>query len=618
MSIKLSDSIRVGQQKPLEDKYFNELVPYTSTSQVNTLIPKAVRHIGLTVNINREEYWYKDGIEDSNLVPKITNYDLKNQEQDSRLENLEGINYTWSPTNRVLTLFDNSGNQLSQVSLVSLDNEGTDLRYNASTLSLELYNIDNELLDSIPVSSFIGSVGTQLHLNSNQLQLKDSQGNILSTVTFEVSNIGGLQTALDGKQDVLTEDNVGQFMDLELATKSTPTSGDTVLGRDSLTGKAVEIPTSSLGGNGNVDTSNLVPYDNAYKDVNIGGNYFKTSKGFDFTLDENNYFRTSNDATYTNIFFKSNDTSYDNFGSIFLMVNPDEGFHIQKINDNGIYNNFRISEYETYSSKPFVSEGGFKTTTGTANQALTANGGVYDLTTKADLVDGKVPQSQSQGSNLSLDYTTNTLSLTDASGAEKNVYLNKYEEVLIKTYSPTFDPSIDPLVGKFWFNITNGKLYYNQGLMWQGQYQLITTSEKNNYYTAYTHSQTTGNPHNTTKSDIGLGNVENTSDLNKPISTATQNALNTKADIDDIPTKTSFTYDILVSNWTLVSGKYEAVISNAGILSNSFIDVIPSNDNVDIVRNAQIYPSVLISEGSVKVYSKFLPSGTISVTVNIN
>jgi hypothetical protein len=35
------------------------------------------------------------------------------------------------------------------------------------------------------------------------------------------------------------------------------------------------------------------------------------------------------------------------------------------------------------------------------------------------------------------------------------------------------------------------------------------------------------------------------------------------------------------------------------------------------VRSAQIYPSVLISEGSVKVYSKFLPSGTISVTVNI-
>jgi hypothetical protein len=34
-----------------------------------------------------------------------------------------------------------------------------------------------------------------------------------------------------------------------------------------------------------------------------------------------------------------------------------------------------------------------------------------------------------------------------------------------------------------------------------------------------------------TKSDIGLGNVDNTSDLNKPISTATQSALNLKADL---------------------------------------------------------------------------------------
>ena len=62
-----------------------------------------------------------------------------------------------------------------------------------------MYNADNELLDSIPVSSFIGSVGTQLQLNSNQLQLKDSQGNVLSTVSFSIVNIPGLQTALDSK-----------------------------------------------------------------------------------------------------------------------------------------------------------------------------------------------------------------------------------------------------------------------------------------------------------------------------------------------------------------------------------------------------------------------------------
>ena len=40
-----------------------------------------------------------------------------------------------------------------------------------------------------------------------------------------------------------------------------------------------------------------------------------------------------------------------------------------------------------------------------------------------------------------------------------------------------------------------------------------------------------------TKEDIGLGNVDNTSDLNKPISTATQNALNTKAETTYVDTQ---------------------------------------------------------------------------------
>lgn len=122
----------------------------------------------------------------------------------TRIGEVEGINYTWNPTNRTLTLFDTSGRQMSQVSLVSLDNEGTDLRYNSATKSLELYNADNQLLDSIPVFDFVGNVGTALQLNSNVLQLKDSQGNILSSVSFDVSNISGLQSLLDSKLDKTT------------------------------------------------------------------------------------------------------------------------------------------------------------------------------------------------------------------------------------------------------------------------------------------------------------------------------------------------------------------------------------------------------------------------------
>ena len=50
---------------------------------------------------------------------------------------------------------------------------------------------------------------------------------------------------------------------------------------------------------------------------------------------------------------------------------------------------------------------------------------------------------------------------------------------------------------------------------------------------AYTHSQAiTGNPHAVTPTDLGLGNVDNTSDLNKPVSTATQSALDLKQPLD--------------------------------------------------------------------------------------
>lgn len=51
-------------------------------------------------------------------------------------------------------------------------------------------------------------------------------------------------------------------------------------------------------------------------------------------------------------------------------------------------------------------------------------------------------------------------------------------------------------------------------------------SNVNNALTA--HTGNTSNPHATTKAQVGLGNADDTSDLNKPISTATQTALDAK------------------------------------------------------------------------------------------
>lgn len=47
------------------------------------------------------------------------------------------------------------------------------------------------------------------------------------------------------------------------------------------------------------------------------------------------------------------------------------------------------------------------------------------------------------------------------------------------------------------------------------------------------------NPHLVTKAQVGLGNVDNTSDANKPISNAVRQVLDNKADNEDIPTKVS-------------------------------------------------------------------------------
>jgi len=45
------------------------------------------------------------------------------------------------------------------------------------------------------------------------------------------------------------------------------------------------------------------------------------------------------------------------------------------------------------------------------------------------------------------------------------------------------------------------------------------------------HTSNTSNPHSVTASQVGLGNVNNTSDANKPVSTATQTALDLKKSI---------------------------------------------------------------------------------------
>ena len=423
-------------------------------------------------NLEGENASQNDLIKD--LFSELQSEKTRNDIQDSTLNNLEGIYYTWSPTNRTLTLFDRGGNQLSQVSLVSLDNEGTDLRYNASTLSLELYNADNELLDSIPVSSFIGSVGTQLQLNSNQLQLRDSQGNVLSTVSFSIVNISGLQTALDSRL------NKGSY------------PGNASDLKTEIDGKANTSHTHPISEVTNLQTT----LDNKVDKV-IG----KQLSTEDYTTAEKNKLAGIQEGAEVNVNADWNATSGDaqilNKPSTFT---PSAHTHpISQVDNLQTTLDGKESKISAGTTGQYWR--GDKTwqtlnksavglsnvdNTSDANKPI-SNATQSALNAKADLVDGKIPASQ----------------------------LPAYvDDVLEFANLASF-----PATGE------NGKIYIaidtNLTYRWGGSSYVVMSSSlalgetSSTAYRgdrgkiAYDHSQTIGNPHGTTKNDIGLGNVPN-------------------------------------------------------------------------------------------------------------
>lgn len=93
------------------------------------------------------------------------------------------------------------------------------------------------------------------------------------------------------------------------------------------------------------------------------------------------------------------------------------------------------------------------------------------------------------------------------------------------------------------------------------------------------HLSNFNNPHEVNKNDVGLNNVDNTSDLNKPISTATQNALNNKADKSEIP-KISADNNIYVDNEYLkayTEAGNKAVTTEFARLLDLPISIVSSN-----------------------------------------
>lgn len=105
---------------------------------------------------------------------------------------------------------------------------------------------------------------------------------------------------------------------------------------------------------------------------------------------------------------------------------------------------------------------------------------------------------------------------------------------------------------------------------------------------AYDHSQVnTGNPHSVTAENVGLGNVTNTSDANKPVSTAQQTALDLKADKSNVLEKDNTTAFTPTADNHPATKKYvdDAIIGAGGYndeaAQNAVGGILANDGNVD-------------------------------------
>lgn len=113
-----------------------------------------------------------------------------------------------------------------------------------------------------------------------------------------------------------------------------------------------------------------------------------------------------------------------------------------------------------------------------------------------------------------------------------------------------------------------------------------------------THTDSKSNPHGVTKAQVGLGNVDNTSDANKPISTATQAALDQKQgkltagtgiiiDTNNRITATASGVDYWTLSDTILSPISEVItVSCSGTISGTFKGDVTGNADTATLATA--------------------------------
>lgn len=246
-----------------------------------------------------ESFWHKD-----EKIPQASIDGLQERfDEKADAEAVDGINLSLSlksdiaatgnrlssnPAGSKISLLDANGEVLDTLDVGFLNNEGTVLSYNSLDLTIELINDAGDVLSTIPISSFLTNIASNLFLSGATLQLRDSANTVLSNVILDIANIEGLLTALGLKVDKEQGSRLINADEIEVVSKAIVIEkmAQTITGSLKVT-NSIESDTSVIVKSPNVAESTLSP---GY--LYLKGNYANFSlysgsgQGFHVSVDD--------------------------------------------------------------------------------------------------------------------------------------------------------------------------------------------------------------------------------------------------------------------------------------------------------------------------------------------
>jgi hypothetical protein len=191
------------------DEYLSILKRFgIPTSDSDTLEAVGPSPFILIFNTTLNKLRIYDGTIWKDAVPAdLTNYYTKIEIDSLFTTQINGLKLEVNQLTSEVYLKDSEDNILSTINVGFLNNEGTSFVYNEIDNTLELYNDSEELLTSIPVSSFVTNSVSQIIFNTTTptiLEIKDVNNVVISSVQITISNIDGLQTALNNLEPLIT------------------------------------------------------------------------------------------------------------------------------------------------------------------------------------------------------------------------------------------------------------------------------------------------------------------------------------------------------------------------------------------------------------------------------